>query len=336
MQYNLLPADRKQYKANLHMHTCISDGEMTPEEVRRRYMEQGYSVVAFSDHEVMVPHPELTDENFLALTSYEVFVNEPKKDVYSHLGTYHFNLFAPELRTEYSSVFNERYIWKTIAHAKAYVTDEARKAAYERKYDTDSLNDLIARANADGFLVCYNHPVWSSHDFTNYGGLKGLWGVECFNTGCALVGLPDTDRPLDDLLKRGERVFPVASDDAHEKQDCFGGFVMICAEKLDYPGIFAALKNGDFYASCGPLISALSLKDGTVHIETTDAQSIALNTDCRTSRMVRSTNGTPLRSADFDLKEFLADARSETFFRLTVTDPTGKKAYTRAYFADEL
>ena len=60
------------YKANLHVHTTVSDGEMTPDEIKRIYMEKGYSVVAFTDHEVMVPHPELTDEHFVALTSTEM------------------------------------------------------------------------------------------------------------------------------------------------------------------------------------------------------------------------------------------------------------------------
>ena len=69
MKKYLLPRAANFYKANLHVHTTVSDGEITPEEIKRIYMEQGYSVVAFTDHEVMVPHPELTDESFVAITS---------------------------------------------------------------------------------------------------------------------------------------------------------------------------------------------------------------------------------------------------------------------------
>lgn len=40
----------------MHMHTTVSDGPMTPEEVKAAYKERGYSIVAFTDHEVIVDH----------------------------------------------------------------------------------------------------------------------------------------------------------------------------------------------------------------------------------------------------------------------------------------
>ena len=39
MRQELLPARGKFYKANLHMHTTISDGELTPEEVKKQGFE---------------------------------------------------------------------------------------------------------------------------------------------------------------------------------------------------------------------------------------------------------------------------------------------------------
>ena len=67
MRKYLLPKDGNFYKANLHCHTTVSDGLWTPEETKKNYMEQGYSIVAFTDHDVMIPHPELEDESFLPL-----------------------------------------------------------------------------------------------------------------------------------------------------------------------------------------------------------------------------------------------------------------------------
>ena len=77
-----------------------------------------------------------------------------------------------------------------------------------------------------------------NHD--DYSGLKGLWGIEVYNTGCVREGYPDTVQPFEDLLREGNRIFPVATDDAHSEKDHFGGFVMIKSEKLDYASI---LKN---------------------------------------------------------------------------------------------
>jgi len=76
MRQYLLPENGKFYKANMHMHTNISDGNMTREEVKQTFLDKGYSIVAYTDHEVLVPHNDLSDENFLALTSYEVSLSE--------------------------------------------------------------------------------------------------------------------------------------------------------------------------------------------------------------------------------------------------------------------
>ena len=54
MRHDLLPREGKFYKANLHSHSVISDGRLTPEEMRDFYREHGYSVLAitrFSDHQ---------------------------------------------------------------------------------------------------------------------------------------------------------------------------------------------------------------------------------------------------------------------------------------------
>ena len=52
------------YKANLHCHTTLSDGEFTPQQVKEAYMAQGYSIVAFTDHRRYVHHTELDSPDF--------------------------------------------------------------------------------------------------------------------------------------------------------------------------------------------------------------------------------------------------------------------------------
>ena len=75
MKYLISP-EVKQYKANLHCHTTLSDGQFTPLEIKKLYQKNGYSIVAFSDHEKLIPHPELEDENFIPLTAVEYMWNE--------------------------------------------------------------------------------------------------------------------------------------------------------------------------------------------------------------------------------------------------------------------
>ena len=76
MRTYLLPESGNDYKANLHCHSTLSDGKMTLEELKDRYTAQGYSIIAFTDHDIFLPHPELADESFLPLHGFEVEVNE--------------------------------------------------------------------------------------------------------------------------------------------------------------------------------------------------------------------------------------------------------------------
>ena len=63
----LLGGKGQFYKANLHSHTTLSDGLLTPEEVKALYKEHGYSIVAFTDHDILIPHKDLKDDSFLPL-----------------------------------------------------------------------------------------------------------------------------------------------------------------------------------------------------------------------------------------------------------------------------
>ena len=78
MRTYLLPKEGQFYKANLHCHTVLSDGKKTPEQVKELYKSLGYSIVAFTDHDIFIPHPELNDDTFLALHGFEAEINENK------------------------------------------------------------------------------------------------------------------------------------------------------------------------------------------------------------------------------------------------------------------
>ena len=76
MKKYLLPHGVNWYRANMHCHTTISDGSLTPEQVKEAYKNHGYSIVAYTDHEILLDHSDLNDENFLAITSSEYSINE--------------------------------------------------------------------------------------------------------------------------------------------------------------------------------------------------------------------------------------------------------------------
>ena len=335
MKKYLLPKNGNFYKANLHMHTIISDGNMTLDEVKKAYLEQGYSIVAFTDHEVMVPHTELTDDNFLAITSTEVSINQPGLPDFSYAKTYHLNIYSYNENKDWYNTFNKSHIW--LKHSFDYVNEKQSEVNYIRRYSFDSINELIKMANEEECIVSLNHPVWSLQDYSDYINLKGLWSVEWYNTGCVLEGYRDSLKPIDDLLRNGERVFPIATDDAHKLNACFGGFVMVKADKLEYKTIFDALKKGDFYSSVKPEIYDLWFEDGVIHIQTSKAKRIELVTDRRITMI--ATGSDLLNEVTFDISSlflFKDNDIKKHYFRITIIDDDGNEANTRAYFLEEL
>ena len=63
-------------KGNLHSHSTRSDGKLTPEEMKNLYKSRGYSILCCTDHEIMIGHHDLTDDDFLMLTGFELGFDE--------------------------------------------------------------------------------------------------------------------------------------------------------------------------------------------------------------------------------------------------------------------
>ena len=96
MRYYLLPENNKQFKANLHSHTTLSDGGKTPEEMKAIYKERGYSVLAITDHGKLIDHSALDDEDFIMLTAVEFWVGGGDKKLGGFDRAMEFNLFAKD------------------------------------------------------------------------------------------------------------------------------------------------------------------------------------------------------------------------------------------------
>lgn len=332
---HLLPNVPKYFKTNLHTHSTVSDGKLSVEELKQEYKSRGYSVVAFTDHEVCFSHQDLNDEDFLALTGYEMLTDQwelPK----SHTQTYHFNFIAKDPENRWQ-IFNPVYRPATERHLDKIVCDGYE----ERTYNLEKMNEIIARAREKGFLVTYNHPAWSMQDARDYIGLEGIWGVEVFNGECYMLGADDDmSQCYQEMLREGKRLFPLATDDTHSPRAIGMGWVMVGAEKLEYGSVIEALEKGDFYASSGPEIHSLTVEDDIVTITCSGAVSINMLSHCRIRKRVLAEPGHQLFTAQFDISSWLRNCMDEwkdkAFVRFIVTDPMGRKAYTRAYWRDEI
>ena len=336
----LIPEKGRFYKAALHCHSTVSDGKLTPEELKDEYMKRGYSVVAYTDHDIMIPHPELQSNDFLPITAMEIAINK-SENWKSYQNTYHLNIYSPELNRSVSGTFCEKNA-SIREHTKAMITDEMRAAGQpSREFTTAFAQKMIDIATSEGCLVSYNHPVWSLNTREDYSGLKGFFGVEWMNTGCDLSGYIDSMQPISELLAEGERMcYPLATDDTHSMRELGKAWCQIKANNLDYDEIFNAMKRGDFYSSNGPEIKELYVKDCIVYIKTSNATRISIVTDHRLIISKRSTNN-DLTEAELSLDVFRehmenAPVGHASWIRIDVMDEEGKYARTRAFFPEEL
>ncbi len=339
MKKYLLPPNGNFYKANLHCHSTVSDGWLTPEELKDRYMSLGYSVVAFSDHGVMVPHPELRDENFLPLTAIEYDVANP--DSSSPRGeTCHFNFIALDEKMDTQILWHrEKYILKHTMHSKGLVKFDDTLPDYEREYTPECISEMMTKGREANFFVTYNHPAWSYETYPEYINYNGMHAMEIMNH-LSVVGrgiFDYNDVIYDEMLRAGKRIFCIAADDTHAKYpmgsrkcDIGGAYTMIKADKLDYKSIADALKKGNFYSSEGPEIKSLWYEDGKLCIECAPADSIIFTTYPKRGEAFFAENGELLTYGEFTVRE------TDKYIRVTVVSENGKRAYTNAYFIDEL
>ena len=338
MKQHLLPQVQRYFKTNLHTHTNISDGLLTPEETIALYKAAGYSILSLTDHNVICDHSDKSTEDFLLLTGVEVNINDefytPTKGFAGK--TCHLNFIAKDPHNLWQPV-------KTVGKRETAAPYEALVDAEDlpKVYDLDAINKMIEMGNEKGFLVMYNHPVWSRQYHDEYIGLKGLWAMEMRNTTSINSGYDENNHFVyQDMLNAGMRLFPTGTDDAHSEKSMFGAWIMLGAEKLAYASAIEALEKGDFYMSCGPQIHSLSLEDGFLEIECSEAREIIVETHTRAARRAKHEPGKTLTAARIDLTKFFFWAKEvpmdNAYFRVTVLGPDGSYAATRAYWLDEL
>lgn len=328
----LLGEKQNFYKANLHCHTTLSDGKCSPKEIKKKYTAQGYSAVAFTDHEHLIEHTDLSDENFVAITGAELAIKEfPTQStlVNRKMKVVHLNIYAKDpyntVTPCYSSI-NDHYVTDDNIHLIRH------EGEYDRVYSADGVNEMVKIAKNAGFLVSYNHPSWSLETARDYLEYDGFDFVEIYNTGCARAGHPDDEHVFFEMAMAGKKIFCTAADDNHNVHpfdspmtDSFGGWVMINADRLEYGELMDALERGDFYASCGPEIYSLEKDGSTVRVKCSPAARINLITASRRHKRAIAPVGEAICEAEFTVDE------SDTLFRIRVTDDRGNHAYTQYY-----
>ena len=337
MREYLLPSGGSFYKVNMHSHTNLSDGHVTPEQMKQAYKAAGYSILAITDHEVLYDHSELNDNDFLTITSYEYAVNDGGGK-YKFVKSCHLNLYALDPHNTVQVCHHPDAPW--------FIKDEELKKQfkfvgepYHRWHSPECLNHVIKTANENGFIVCYNHPQWSMETYEDWAPIEGIFAVEVYNSGsdrqCGFF--EHNIHVYDNMLRLGKKVYPIAADDSHTirpeghpRSDNFFGFCMVAAEELEYSKVMQALMDGDFYASIGQIIEKVTVEDGVLTAYSPNAREIYFRTDNRHGDTVCGENGALINKASFKMEE------DDSYVYIMAVGADGKWAVTRAFSHDEI
>lgn len=330
----LISEKKNQYKANLHCHSVFSDGKLTPEELKEAYKSNGYSVLAITDHERAIDHSDLTDEEFLMLTGYEMYIRPGNR--YDAFGPeIHMNLFARDPHNVGMIMYNPDVARYTPEEEKANVVCLGRNE--QRMFTPGFINRAIDEAKKNGYIVTYNHPYWSHQSVEDIMKYRGFFSIEMCNYSSFVDNHVEYNAQIyDELMWNGIRIGCHSADDNHNKHpfgskrcDSFGGMTYILSDSLSYGSIFESLENGDFYSSMGPQIFSVTVDSDKVRVRTSPAERIAMFFGGKGPQFIEAQDGGTVSEAEFTIPE------RASYFRINVEDANGKFADTRGYFREE-
>lgn len=313
MNYNIkyLLGEKSFYKANLHSRSSLSDGTLSPSELKNLYKENGYSVLAITDNEPRA-YDELCDDNFTMLSGFDFGVREKVK------------VGAPTKSCTFTAL--------------SLNSSPKSVPAFDAEYGSDKVNDFISEYKNSGYFITYDHPIRSLEVMPDFFKYKNLDAMEIMNYSSICEGYDEYNAFTYDLFLRYEnKMFCIAADGNRnlrpldsERSDSLGAFTMIEADSLKYGDIAKSISDGRFYSSEGPEIKAVWIKGDSLNVRCSAADKIILSAGKRAVRSFYANQNAPLTAATFKINP------SDIYVRIVVIDKFGRRAYTNAYFTDDL
>lgn len=289
----IFKAAGREYKGNLHMHTTESDGALTPMEAVLAYEAEGYDFLAITDHRRVTTLKEYRGKTLL-LPGIEMDEEPSRREVIHLLG----------------------------------IGGDARLIGrYRPGMKSQEAIDLINHSGGVCFLA---HPHWSMNRPETLKGLRGLTGMEIFNSASRHPYNPDradSTHMLDLLASDGLLCPTTAADDTHYYGMEFArSFIFAQADSLSEKDVMAALQTGQYYASQGPRFQSVSLEGGVVRVTCSPVSHILFHSDLAWNEG-RAVSGDGLSEASYQTDP----ARGESFVRVILIDEGGRRAWMKPF-----
>ena len=275
------------YKANLHTHTTTSDGLESPAEMADAYRKAGYHVLALTDHYKTNDVRGLSRKGFLVISGMEYHPRCPGGADPHHL------------------------VGIDVPHGFGFT----------EQYPADA-NACIRAVKTVGGLTFLAHPLWCGHRYDMYSYLRGLIGVEVYNSTCGRAGRADSETDWCHLLDAGRIMPALAVDDSHVAEDMFGGWVWLRMRSLTVRSVMSALRSGCYYSSTGPEIRDFRIRGGIAEISCSPAAAVYFIGHFSNGARRQAEAGKSIRKFSHPVGE------NWKYVRAVVTDHAGKKAWT--------
>ena len=238
--YKLFETGGKWYKGNLHMHTTLSDGNLSPDAATSFYKMANYDFVALTDHWVQSEQKIIDGMLFLNGCEFDTgdMVNYPI-----------FHIVGIGMESHVSL----------------------------RRLPSRNPQEIIDAITSVGGVAILAHPAWSITNPADCLALTGLSGAEIYNT---VSGLPWNSRPdsslyFDIWASQGKLFNCIAADDSHfYKGEQTRSFIMVKAKELSADSIKKALASGEFYASQGPQFKSVTIKDNVIEVTCSQVETV--------------------------------------------------------------
>ena len=287
---NLFDANKPFFKGNLHCHTTLSDGKLTPEQVKQFYRERGYDFLALTDHRVVSENTHMED-GLLVLRGMEADYSLPGEVV-------HLVCFGMDENVDFSD--------------------------YPRMFQ-----DCIDRCRAHGGRVIIAHPAWSLNTLATLSGLYDVTAAEIYNSASTYPwngDRADSSSILDVAAAHGTFFNFVASDDSHWYSGEAGrSFTMVQADELTPESLLEAFDAGRFYCSQGPAFEQISVQDGKIEVSCSPVSRVIFYSNAVWA-FDRCVTGEGLTHASYDLA--INANRHETHVRIQIMDAQGRSAWS--------
>jgi hypothetical protein len=282
------------WRGNLHTHSTLSDGHLSPEHVCRFYRDLGYHFISLTDHFLPNYNFPLADtrpyrtEDFTTLIGAEL-----------HAG-----------QTEFGQLWHILAVGLPLDFAQT-PQDESGPA-------------LAARALQAGAYVAVAHPYWYNLTEADALSLGPVHAIEVFNgTSADHSDRADSWYMLESLLERGHRYTACATDDAHfnpNRHDAELGWVWVKSESLTPESLLEALKAGHYYSSTGPELFDVQVNNGKVYVRCSPASRIFVT---GSGYHAQAAWGNGILETEIDIAGI-----NSPYFRVTVRDAQGGRAWS--------